>query len=141
MAGSSSSSFRSCSTTALVLLQILVVIALWALIMAVAGVKGDAGSDYLAEKEKQVQQIVAQVELNDIQICGMLNLATQLPTINLLCYHFKKKANWHQRSLYPTVVDVTSAHGLYSLHKICCCTFASDWLFKCSRESIPVLSM
>jgi hypothetical protein len=53
--------------------------------MAVAGVQGDAGSDYLAEKEKQVQQIVTQVELNDIQTCGMLNLATQLPTINLLC--------------------------------------------------------
>lgn len=61
------------------------VMAFWALIMAVAGVQGDAGSDYLAEKEKQVQQIVAQVELNDIQTCGMLNLATQLPTINLLC--------------------------------------------------------
>jgi hypothetical protein len=44
--------------------------ALWALIMAVAGVQGDAGSDYLAEKEKQVRQIVAQVELNDIQTCG-----------------------------------------------------------------------
>ncbi|KAH8960729.1 hypothetical protein BDL97_05G012500 [Sphagnum fallax] len=73
MAGSSSSSSRSCSTTALVLLQILVVmLALWALIMAVAGVQGDAGSDYLAEKEKQVQQIVAQVELNDIQTCELV---------------------------------------------------------------------
>jgi hypothetical protein len=140
MGGSSSSSFRSCST-ALVILQILVVMELWALIMAVAGVQGDAGSDYLAEKEKQVRKIVAQVELNDIQTCGMLNLATQLPTINLLCYHFKKKGKWHQRSLYPKVVNITSAHDLYSLHKICCCTFASDWVFKCLRESIPVLSM
>ncbi|CAK9875767.1 unnamed protein product [Sphagnum jensenii] len=72
MAGSTSSSFRPCSTTALVLFQILVVMALWALIMAVAGVQGDAGSDYLAEKEKQVQQIVAQVELNDIQTCELV---------------------------------------------------------------------
>ncbi|CAM6025936.1 unnamed protein product [Sphagnum balticum] len=71
MGGSSSSSFRSCST-ALVILQILVVMALWALIMAVAGVQGDAGSDYLAEKEKQVRQIVAQVELNDNQTCELV---------------------------------------------------------------------
>ncbi|CAK9225378.1 unnamed protein product [Sphagnum troendelagicum] len=78
MAGSSSGSFRSCSTTALVLFQILVVMALWALIMAVAGLQGDAGSDYLAEKEKQVQQIVAQVELNDIQTCVPLLTAPDM---------------------------------------------------------------
>ncbi len=43
---------------------------IWALIAAAPGVQGDAGSDFLNEKETQVVLIAKQVEVNDAQTCG-----------------------------------------------------------------------
>ncbi len=43
---------------------------IWALIAAAPGVQGDAGSDFLNEKEMQVVLVAKQVEVNDAQTCG-----------------------------------------------------------------------
>ncbi len=43
---------------------------IWALVAASPGVQGDAGSDFLNEKETQVVLLAKQVEVNDAQTCG-----------------------------------------------------------------------
>jgi hypothetical protein len=67
------SSFRwSCAAGSVVAIQRVLVAALiiWALVAAVPGVEGNAGSDFLDEKETQVVLIAKQVEVNDAQTCG-----------------------------------------------------------------------
>ncbi len=66
-------SFRwSCAAGSVVAIQGVLVAALiiWALVTAAPGVQGDAGSDFLDEKETQVRLIANQVEVNDAQTCG-----------------------------------------------------------------------
>ncbi|CAK9858701.1 unnamed protein product [Sphagnum jensenii] len=68
-------SFRwSCAARSVVAIQGVLVAALiiWALVTAAPGVQGDAGSDFLDEKETQVVLIAKQVEVNDAQTCGRL---------------------------------------------------------------------
>jgi hypothetical protein len=66
-------SFRwSCAAGSVVAIQGVLVAALiiWALVTAAPGAQGDAGSDFLDEKETQVMLIAKQVEVNDAQTCG-----------------------------------------------------------------------
>ncbi|KAH8975712.1 hypothetical protein BDL97_01G173300 [Sphagnum fallax] len=68
-------SFRwSCAAGSVVAIQGVLVAALiiWALVTAAPGAQGDAGSDFLDEKETQVMLIAKQVEVNDAQTCELV---------------------------------------------------------------------
>ncbi|CAM6044546.1 unnamed protein product [Sphagnum compactum] len=64
----------SCAAGSVVAIQGVLVAALiiWALVAAAPGVQGDAGSDFLDEKETQVALLAKQVEVNDAQTCELV---------------------------------------------------------------------